>query len=367
MPRYARPHVTGGLFHVISRFRDGEFFLNLDGARAEYLRLLGNAAGRSTTRVIAYCLMSSHVHLVLQLGADPLGRFTKSVHSGFARWVNEHRRGLGPIFADRPRSLLVHAETHGLELVRYVHNNPVRAGVVERAIDSGWSSHRAYVGLDTAPPWLAVDALLGPDGAGREGREEMRRALARLVDEGRHEPRRPELSGEVTHALSRRIRSTMGAGVELCYPVLGPDDFVRDALVEQVRRHGQRSTVPAALGARGVVTAIFGELGVDASLADTRRRGIDLARARALTAWVWVEALGRPQAEIGAALGLGSSAVSQMISKLRARGIGEEERALVGQVIGTLSVVAAVDEDGAGEVGANVPSPRVFVVKRERR
>jgi len=110
MPRYARPHVVGGLFHVISRFRDGEFFMDLEGARMAYLRFLGAAVQKSSTRVFAYCLMSSHVHLVLQLGADPLGRFTKSVHSGFAQWVNERRRGLGPVFADRPKSVLVHAE-----------------------------------------------------------------------------------------------------------------------------------------------------------------------------------------------------------------------------------------------------------------
>lgn len=361
MPRYARPHVVGGLFHVISRFRDGEYYMNLEGARAAYLRFLGVAAKKSSARVIAYCLMSSHVHLVLQLGADPLGRFTKSVHSGFAQWVNEQRRGLGAVFADRPKSVLVHAETHGLALVRYVHNNPVRAGLVERAADSDWSSHRAYLGLEEAPPWLAVGALLGEDD---EERVLARRELASFVDEGRHEPRRAEFSGEVTRELSRRIRRVMGAGVELCYPVLGPDDFVRDALIEQVSRNRTRRSVSAELNAAQVVGRVFESMGMETSLAVAKTRTVEVARARALAAWVWVMRLGRPQADVCAAIGAGSSATSQMLSRLRDRGLSREEQEIVRAVLDGLCIVE--EATSLGDEVNREAIPRVVVVRRER-
>jgi hypothetical protein len=58
MPRYARVHVTGGLFHVISRFHDRRFYLDLDGAREKYLEFLGKAAEAHDARIIAYCMMS---------------------------------------------------------------------------------------------------------------------------------------------------------------------------------------------------------------------------------------------------------------------------------------------------------------------
>ena len=60
MPRFARFHVTGGLFHVISRFHDRRFYLDIEGGRDKYLAFLGNALASHDARVIAYCLMSSH-------------------------------------------------------------------------------------------------------------------------------------------------------------------------------------------------------------------------------------------------------------------------------------------------------------------
>jgi putative transposase len=133
MPRFARFHVTGGLFHVISRFHDRRFYLDIDGARDKYLELMGKAFEAHDSRLVAYCLMSSHVHLVVQLGNDPLGKLTKRIHAPFGNWVNARRKGLGTVLADRPKSVLVHTETYGMELIRYVHNNPVRAGIVCRA------------------------------------------------------------------------------------------------------------------------------------------------------------------------------------------------------------------------------------------
>lgn len=112
--------------------------------------------------------MSSHVHLVVQAGNDPIGLLTKKVHAPFGLWVNKKRGGLGTVLAERPRSVLVHDETYGIELVCYVHNNPVRAGVVSRASQSDWSSHRCYMGLASCPPWLATEAIFGPDEAARE-------------------------------------------------------------------------------------------------------------------------------------------------------------------------------------------------------
>ena len=93
MPRFARFHVTSGLFHVISRFHDRRFYLDIEGARKKYLEFLGQALVSHDARVIVYCLMSSHIHLVVQLGNDRLGQLTKKVHSPFANWLNAQRQG----------------------------------------------------------------------------------------------------------------------------------------------------------------------------------------------------------------------------------------------------------------------------------
>jgi hypothetical protein len=211
-----------------------------------------------------------------------------------------------------------------MELIRYVHNNPVRAGVVDRASESGWSSHRAYLGLEKVPPWLGVEAVLGPEGSGRE---QIRSELAEYVDEGRLEPRRPEFSGKVSRKLARRIRSLMGGEVELSYPVLGPDSFVVDALREQVQRVHGRRLVSSELGVEEVAQRVFSGLGVDVGLARSRSRRSDVARARALMAWLWVERLGRPQVALAEGLGVRGSTVCTMVGKLRRQGpTGREEQ-----------------------------------------
>ena len=366
MPRYARVHVTGGLFHVISRFHDNRFYLDVEGARDKYLEFLGNAAATHDCRIVAYCLMSSHIHLVVQLGNDSLGTLTRKVHTPFSGWLNRQRGGRGPVFADRPKSVLVHSEMYGMELVRYVHNNPVRAGVAKRASGSDWSSHRAYLGLEPDPEWLATEAVFGPD---ETDREVARRELDAFVDAGRDEGRRPEFAGEVSRALTRRIRKLMGGDVSFSYPVLGPDDFVVGSLRERAARHRDRAGARTSeLGAGGILARVFDELGLDVRLARRRVKLRDVVRGRRLVAWLWCERMGRPQVEIAEAMNQRASAVSKLLGTVRRDGLSTEDERVVERVLASLFRPEDEEEDtaGADEKDEEEPSPRVVVLKRLR-
>jgi len=361
MPRYARIHVTGGLFHVISRFHDRRYYLDIEDARATYLRLLGQASASHDARIVAYCLMSSHVHIVLQLGNDPLGALMKRVNSPFGNWVNAKRSGLGAVMADRPKSVLVHTETHGMSLVRYVHNNPVRAGVVERASESGWSSHRAYLGLEECPPWLATEAIFGGDITEHEA---IRRELADYVDEGRAEGRRPDLSGEMSSKLTRRIHKLMGGEVSLSYPVLGPDSFVVESLKEQVRRHRDRTIVKNDVTVERLIEKVFEAMGLAPELARSRSRRPDIARGRALVAWLWVERLGRPQVMAAEGLMVKRAAISIMLRKMRIKKPTKSEMVLMDSVMEKITV----EESRSGPVNdaSTEKEPNILILKRKR-
>jgi REP element-mobilizing transposase RayT len=152
--RIARLTVPGVLYHVISRFVDREWLFGDDEERETYLRMFGAAVRKSDWNVVAYCLMSNHIHHGLIAGEEPMGSLFKRTHSPFARWMNKRHGRLGPIFADRAASWGMRRE-HEARTIAYIHNNPVRAGVVARAADSSWSSHRAYVG-GPVPSWLSV-------------------------------------------------------------------------------------------------------------------------------------------------------------------------------------------------------------------
>lgn len=362
MPRYARPHVTGGLFHVISRFRDGKRFLDLKEARDTYLRLLGSAVSKLDARLIAYCLMSTHVHLVLQLGNDRLGALTKSVNSPFASWINERRKGRGTVMADRPTSVLVHSDTYGMELIRYVHNNPVRAGLVKRARESDWSSHRVYLGLAKCPTWLATETVLGRT---KKSRAQSRKEFDKFVDEGRFEPRRPELSGEVSRALARRIRRLLGDSVEMSYPVIGPDTFVLDAYREQVKRHQTRKEgMRLDLGVDEVINAVCDELDLDATELRGRSRRMPVAQARAMASWIWSHQLGLPQVELAEELHVRSATVSMLLGKLRRKGLSPEENELAERILNRLLATTDAGRKAAETVDEQ---PRVLLLRRKRR
>lgn len=365
MPRFARIHVAGGLFHVISRFHDKRFYLDVDGAREKYLELVGRASETHDSRIVAYCLMSSHVHLVLQLGNDSLGSLTKKIHSPFGIWLNSRRRrGLGTVMADRPKSVLVHSESYGVELIRYVHNNPVRAGIVERAKDSSWSSHRSYLGLEPTTPWLVTQAMLGDEA---RQREIVRDDFAQYVDEGRSEKRRPEFSGEVTKTLAKRMRKLLGGDVELSYPVLGPDDFVLSVLKKQARKHQKkRKFISGETNVPRLTREIFGALGIDPVLARKRIRTSEVARARALVAWLWVEILDRPQVMVAEGLNMRPASICGMLSKMRREGLQDQEEQLLDSV---LKEITESDNDTISDTSSSTTdrSPKVIVLKRKRK
>lgn len=165
MPRTARTHLPGVLYHVTSRFSDRRWYLRDDEERSTYLRLLGDALVWSDWRCLAYALTSSQLHLVMIAGEQRMERWTRRVNSPFALWMNRRHDRIGAVFADRAKNVGVAPESTA-SLIAHLHNSPVRAGVASHARDSSWTSHRAYVGLVQPPGWLHVDEGLRRAGFG---------------------------------------------------------------------------------------------------------------------------------------------------------------------------------------------------------
>ncbi len=164
--RIARITVPGMFHHIICRFIDRRYFVLDDDDRARYLQLFGRAIRDSDWRCVAWALMSNHIHLGMIAGEQPLSAWARRTHPPFALWMNERHGHLGPMFAGRPTAWIIRPHNEG-RVIAYIHNNPVRAGLVARARDSAWTSHRAYLGLSAAPRWLAVrEGLRRADFAG---------------------------------------------------------------------------------------------------------------------------------------------------------------------------------------------------------
>ncbi len=283
MPRSARIHCPDGIFHVISRCHDNQWLLDGDEERARYLDLVGRSQARTDAKVLAWCIMSNHAHLVVQAGEEPLSRLTKPVNTGYAVWKNRKDGRVGKVFSGRPKMLLVETEPYLLKLVQYVHLNPVRAGLVNRAEESSWSSHQSYTGLCAAPDWLRTELVMQRYSDGKNGIEEFSAFVNQAIGEGRQ----PDLSGELERAATLELRRALGAGAEYSDPILGSIEFVKrvtrkgaEGRTFNAQLTGLSSELERLPGLREIVAASCVVMEVDEATFINRpkQRGARLAR-----------------------------------------------------------------------------------------
>ena len=159
MPRKPRVEVEGGVFHVWARGNDRRRIFFDDGDRRAYLELLGYVARTRSWRVLAYCLMNNHVHLVVETPAANLGNGMQVLHGQYGRDLNDRRGRSGHVFQGRYGARLLDTDEALWGAVAYVVRNPVEAGLCERPEDWPWSSHAATL-AGRAPGWLGTQRLL---------------------------------------------------------------------------------------------------------------------------------------------------------------------------------------------------------------
>ena len=290
MSRKPRIHVPGGVYHAMLRGNGGqEIFLDpADGAH--FLDLLAEGTRRFGFRCHGYCLMPNHVHLVLQAGAVPLSRAMQNLSFRYARRINGRERRAGHLFQGRYKAILVDAESYLLELVRYVHLNPVRAGLCDAPEAWRWSGHRAYLGR-AAAPWLTTDRVLGLLAA-REA--DARAAYRAFVADGMGEGRRAE------------FHSGNGGGGRL----LGDDGFVERALAEA----GESPDSPPPLDA--IVAAVADAYDVEAAALAGPGRARRLSQARGLAGLIARETGAAPLSALAARFGRDLSSYSRAVRRV---------------------------------------------------
>ena len=149
------------MFHVTQRGNDRRPIFLDDNDRTRYLAILGRALERHEERVHAYCLLTNHVHLLLQAGERPLSSLMHVLGFRYARWFNDRWAHCGHLFQGRYYSGFIAGGAQLMLVLRYIHLNPVLAGLVADPTEHRWSSHRAYSGAESPPHWLTRDYLLG--------------------------------------------------------------------------------------------------------------------------------------------------------------------------------------------------------------
>lgn len=163
MARRPRVFAPGLLYHVIVRGnQQRKTFRTKDDYKA-YLDRLEHYRTKYQLRIYAYCLMPNHVHLLVESGSAPLGKFMQGLQQSYTQYFNRRYRKVGHLFQGRYKAIICDKEKYLLALLRYIHLNPVRARLAKRPEGYVHSGHRNYLKnstakiIDTRP----VLALLG--------------------------------------------------------------------------------------------------------------------------------------------------------------------------------------------------------------
>jgi REP element-mobilizing transposase RayT len=243
MPRAPRLDYRGALHHVIVRGIERRRIFHSDRDRQSFLDRLGNLVLEAGASLYAFALMPNHAHALLRTGHLPLSRLVQQWLGPYATSFNRRHRRAGHLFQNRFKNTLVEQEPYLLELVRYIHLNPVRSRlpVTIDVLDGyPWTGHAVLMGART---FLAQDTDFVLQRFGSE-LAEARCLYRRFVREGVQNAKSPDLEGGGLRRSSGgwEFVPRVGRGRErwaFDERILGSSDFMREVLAEQnqVGRH----------------------------------------------------------------------------------------------------------------------------------
>ena len=288
MARRPRLFAPGLLYHVIARGNQRQPTFLTDADYEAYLARLVRYRKRYRVFLYAYCLMPNHVHLLAETTEAPLSRFMQGVQQSYTQRFNRIYGKVGHLFQGRYKAIVCDRDEYLTALIRYIHLNPVRAGLVEDPDAYPYSGHRAYLGAD------------------RGG----------LVDAG---PVLSMLGGR--SAYRRFVRAGIGVGHEERYYQ------TEDQQVLGARGFAQKIRQPAAQLAvelpKKPLTMALGDLSrrlaLDLSALRSPDRSHVIARARAALSFVLVRRLGYRVADVAAAFDRDAATISVIVSRVARR------------------------------------------------
>lgn len=206
MARPLRIEYPHAFYHVTTRGNEKKDIFKSRRDREKFLGYLQSATERYGAVIHAYCLMSNHYHLILETPQGNLSQIMKHINSAYTTYYNVKRKRAGHLLQGRYKAIVVEADAYATELSRYLHLNPIRAGMVKKPEDYPWMSYRYYIN-DMAPTWLSTSFILSYFGNKEENAKEKYRQFVHEV-----------IDSEYASPLQEAVAST----------ILGSSEFVAE-------------------------------------------------------------------------------------------------------------------------------------------
>jgi putative transposase len=318
MPRKARLDVPGTLHHVMVRGIEGSNIFRDEEDRKAFVGRIRSLVKDTGTRILAWTLMDNHIHLLIISGPAGLPTFMRRLLTGYAIGFNRKYQRFGHLFQNRYKSIICDFDPYLLELVRYIHLNPLRAGVVktlQELEDYPWSGHGILTGWQKND-WQEKNFVL--DFFGSKGKKAVR-YYREFVEAGKGLGQRPELvggglirsMGGWSQVLSLRKKGESETHDER---ILGNGDFVQAILEEADQTLARQIRVRKKIGSLSkIIKERCREAGVhEIELkSGSRRKAVSELRGR--LCYYFYRELGVPMAEIARQVGVGTTGVAMAI------------------------------------------------------
>lgn len=320
MPRQSRIDAPGALHHIIGRGIAKEKIFYDDHDREKFLERFGAIVAESGTGCLAWALIPNHFHLLLKTGHIPLSEVMRRLLTGYAGNFNRRHGRWGHLFQNRYKSILCQEETYLLELIRYIHLNPLRAGVVDslEALDHyPYTGHSTLMGI-RYNEWQKTDKILERFG---HRRSDARRRYRRFVQKGIEQGRRPEITGGgLVRSVggwaalkARRMDKDYVKGDER---ILGDNDFVLNALKEANERLARKYLIRAkGFDLDQIAERVATALGVPLEQVFAAGKDRRTVQARSLLCYWAVRECGMTMVSLARRLKISSAAVSQSVRR----------------------------------------------------
>lgn len=316
MPRQARLDAPGLFHHVIARGLERRVIFTGKSDYEDFLSRVETSLEKSPNQILAWALMPNHFHFLIRTGSGGLSRFMRRLMSGYAVAFNARHKRSGYLFQNRFKSIVCQQDPYFTELVRYIHLNPLRAGVVKTLSELDqypYCGHSALLGR-ISRPWQATGSVL--DCFGSRGR------YRRFMEEGKDQGRRPELVGGGLLRSLGGVQAVMQARREGDRQqgdsrVLGEGDFVTQVLKDTEANLKAKNTLRReGKDLRTMALAVAKKAGIPERALFSRGRTAEVSRAKSALIYLGVEYFGRTVKGMSEATRMSPAAAS----KARERG-----------------------------------------------
>ncbi len=298
MARPLRIEYAGAFYHVTSRGNEQKDVFKSQRDREKFLEYLASATERYGAIVHAYCLMSNHYHLLLETPEGNLAQIMRHINGAYTTYFNFKRKRAGHLFQGRYKAILVEADEYATELSRYIHLNPVRAGMVTRPEEYRWSSYGSYISASKTTEWLKTEFILGYfSGNAVDAHNSYRQFVEEL------------LAGEYESPLKTTVAST----------ILGSEGFVSEIAERHLGEKKADRGVPAVKGlsTRPSIDVIIQKIKTVLGERDELTRNVSIYCCQKYS--------GAKLQQIGERFGISDAAVSQASRRLVLKAAKDQE------------------------------------------